>query len=117
MHTPSLESLNFWKEVCIVAVQRKRITDGGFIASTFTGGLGEVIGGKGANTNSLEAAWKGSQKGLTREMRRTNVKFTAKQIAKYTARKTAVKYAVKVGAARFAGGVITYTGIRLKYGY
>ncbi len=98
------------------AVQGKEITTGGLIASTIAGGIGGAFGGKGLNAKGLNAAWKGVQKGITRELRRANVKYATKQIARYTADKFIIKNTVKVGAARFTGGEITYTGLRLKWG-
>jgi hypothetical protein len=99
------------------AVQGKEITASGVITSTIAGGIGGAVGGNGVNAEGLNIAWKSAQKGITREVRRANVKYATKQIAKYTAEKVAIKKIVKGGIASFTGGVIIYTGVRLKYGY
>jgi len=99
------------------AVQGKEIASGGLIISTIAGGIGGAIGGTGVSAKGLNTAWKSAQKGVTRELRRANVKYATMRIVKYSAEKVAVKNIAIVGAARFTAGVITYTGVRLKYGY
>ena len=88
------------------AITGEKITFGGVITSTVAGGIGGAIGGKGAHAKSLSAAWKSASNGISREMRRANVKYATKQIAKLTAKKAAVKTSTKVAVGRSALGAI-----------
>ncbi|MGI6745669.1 MAG: hypothetical protein ACOX45_05935 [Acutalibacteraceae bacterium] len=68
------------------------------------GGVSGAIGGKGANGKALSAAWNSAQKGISREMRRANVKYATKQIAKLSLEKTVIRKTVLVSTTRFALG-------------
>ncbi len=98
-------------------VKGEAVIVGGVVASTFAGGLGGAIGGKGANVKSLSVAWKTASKGISREIRRENVKYATKQIAKYTAEKAVAKTSAKVAVGRFILGAIGNTISRWKSGY
>ena len=50
--------------------------------------------------------WKSASNGITRELRRANVKYATKRIAAYTAEKAAVKTTIKVAVGRFGLGAI-----------
>jgi RHS repeat-associated protein len=98
------------------AVKGEEIAIDGVINSTFAGGFGGAVGGKGMNAKALAGAWGNAQKQITREMRRASVKVATKRIAVHTATKVSIKSVVNVSLARFTGGVFTYTGIRLAIG-
>jgi RHS repeat-associated protein len=97
-------------------VKGEEIAIDGVINSTFAGGFGGAVGGKGMNAKALAGAWGNAQKQITREMRRASVKYATKRIAVHTATKVSIKSVVIVSLARFTGGVFTYTGIRLAIG-
>jgi len=97
-------------------VKGERITLGGIAASTFAGGLGGLVGGKGAGAKSLSVTWKSAKSGIKREIRRANVKYANKQIVRYTAEKTSVKISAIVSTARLVLGTITNTFTRWKLG-
>ncbi|MBR0577473.1 RHS repeat-associated core domain-containing protein, partial [Proteiniclasticum sp. BAD-10] len=99
------------------AVKGEKVTVGGVVASTIAGGLGGRIGGKGANAKGLTAAWKSASRGISREMRRANVKYATKQIAKFTAEKVAAITSTKVAISRLTFGTIVNTFARWKLGY
>jgi RHS repeat-associated protein len=99
------------------AVKKEKITAGGMVASIVAGGIGGAIGGKGANAKGLSSAWKSASKGISRELRRANVKFATKQIAKLTAEKVAIKTSAKVAVGRLTFGAIGNTFARWKFGY
>ena len=98
-------------------VKGEDVEVGGVLASTFAGGLGGAIGGKGANAKSLSLLWKNASKGIERELRRVNVKYATKQISKYVAEKVAVKNSVIISIGRAAMGTISNAFSRWKMGY
>lgn len=59
----------------------------------------------------------GKTQGISREMRRANVKYATKQIAKYTAEKVAIKNSTKIAIGRFTFGAIGNAFARWKFGY
>lgn len=76
-----------------------------------------AIGGKGANAKGLSTAWRSASRGISREMRRANVKYATKQIAKYTAEKVAVKTSTTVAIGRLTFGTIGNAFVRWELGY
>ena len=99
------------------AIKREKVTVGGVVASSVAGGIGGAIGGRGANAKGLSAAWKSASKGISRELRRANVKYATKQIAKYTVEKVAVKTSTKIAIGRLTFGAIGNAFARWKFGY
>ena len=99
------------------AIKGEKVTVGGVVAGTVACGIGGAIGGKGAKGKGLSAAWESVSKGISREMRRANVKYATKQIAKYTAEKIAVKTSTKVAISRLTFGAIRNAFARWKFGY
>ncbi len=93
-------------------VQGKEIASGGLIFRTIAGGIGGAIGGKG-----LKPDWESARKGVTRELRRANVKYGTKQIAKYSAEMGAIRSAVITEIGGYTGGVLTNTDVRYGLGY
>lgn len=76
-----------------------------------------LTGSRGANAKGLSAAWKSASKGISRELRRANVKYATKQIAKYTVEKVAVKTSTKIAIGRLTFGAIGNAFARWKFGY
>ena len=87
-------------------VNGDKITFDGLLTNAIAGGIGGAIGGSGANTKKLSSVWKSASNGITRELRRANVKYATKRIAAYTAEKAAVKTTIKVAVGRFGLGAI-----------
>ena len=85
-------------------VSGEEITVEGIILNGVAGGISGAIGGKGANSKALTMAWNNAQKGISRELRRANVKYATKQIARYTATKMAIKKSAAVTISRFLLG-------------
>ena len=72
--------------------------------STVAGAIGGAIGGKGANGKVLVQTWNSAKSGITRELRRKNVKYATKQIGRYLIRKKGVKDTLKYTLKRFIFG-------------
>ena len=98
-------------------IKREKITVGGVVASTASGAISGIIGGKGTNAKGLSAAWGSAKKGISRELRRANVKYATKQIAKYTVKKVTIKRMAAISISRFVIGAIGGTYSRGKFGY
>ena len=98
-------------------IKREKITVGGVIVSTASGVISGIIGGKGTNAKGLSAAWGSAKKGISRELRRANVKYATKQIAKYTVKKVTIKRMAAISISRFVIGAIGGTYFRGKHGY
>ncbi len=87
-------------------VKDEEITAQDFLVNTIAGGVSGAIGGKGVNSKSLSAAYKSASNGITRELRRANIKYATKRIAKYTMEKVLVMNSAKVAIVRFGLGAV-----------
>ena len=87
-------------------VKDEEITVTGLVAGTVGGAVSGFIGGSGVDSKGLEAAWKGTTKGIDRELRRANAEYAAKQIARYTTERIIIKKTVATAIVKFAAGSV-----------